>query len=375
MSMKHKFFLILSLSLIPLLFQPATAQEEMEPDPTKPTLSDKIIDKILGSNALVKQAISELAFQRCKRFLVTPGQLLEKYYVYGKGTVSLNPMLACNKAAVDLIKALDYYQEKVVEQDGQFYHLRLVFKTALAKLIQDPSTTLVLKNISAKMRTDFFSLYDSVYEVLPNKEKTLEFIAVMLQDFSPEKLHYHYLLLEKSRNKLPSSAVLDENLDLLEKVLSRLPYISAGELVLGPNGELIERTVEFYPSKSLLNLEKVPSLAYHYWVPAYVAFKLSRTYGNADVHSYLSSFSFNYFYEILFRDDIKLSKWSTVKQILSIEDAIITNEVQAFDIYLGHEGPYFALNYSTHKWPPKIFVKQIMTRPSPACRGSVQYIK
>ncbi len=374
--MNLKFFFILTLSLTYTLSHPAFAQEEQEPDPTNTTsLSDKIIDKILGSNALVKQAISELAYQRCHRFLVSPGQLLEKYYVYGRGTISLNPTLACNKAAVDVIKALDYYQEKVMEEDGQFYYLRLVFKTALKKLIQDPKTTLVLKNIKSKMGSDYFSLYDSVYEIIENKEKTLEFIAVLLQDYSPEKLHYHYLQLEKTRSIFPASKTLDDNLELLDKILSRLPYISAGEMVLGDDGTVKERIVEFYPSRSLLNLEKVPSLAYHFWVPAYVAYKLSRTYGNSDVHSYLSSFSFNYFYEILFREDLKLSQWETIKQILSIEDMVITDPVQAYDIYLGHEGPYFALNYTSIKWPPQKFINQIMTNPSPAYRGSVQYIK
>lgn len=373
--MKLKLFLTLALILTSTLFKPVIAQEEQEPDPTKTDLNDTIIDKILDSNALVKQAISELTYLRCKKFLSSPGKMLEKYYVYGRGTVSLNPSLACNKAAVDVIKTLDYYQEKVVESDGQFYYIRLVFKTTLKKLIQDSNTTLVLKNIMTNMRSDYFNLYDSVDDILQNKEKSLEFIAVLLQDFSPEKLHYNYLQLEKTRSAIPASKTLDDNLQLLEKILTRLPYLKAGEMILADDGSIKERVVEFYPSKSLLRNEQVPSLAYHYWVPAYVASILSRTYANSDVHSYISAFSFNYFYEVLFRDDLKLTKWATIKQILSIEDVVITNIVQAYDIYLGHEGPYFALDYSLSKWPPQKFIKQIMTNPSPAYRGSVQYIK
>ena len=345
-----------------------------EPDPVKMSLGDKIIDTILSSNTLIKQGISQLTYQRCHRYLTFPGKLLDKFYLYGRGHVYLNPTWACNKAAIDTIKALDFYQEKVIEGD-QFYFLRIVFKQSLLKLIQEQKTTLILKNIVAQMRTEYFSLYDSVYEVTGNNEKTLEFIAVMLQDFSPEKLHFHYLQLEKKRNKIPSSKSLDENLVLLDKVLSRLPYISSGEMVLSDDGTVVEKIVEMYPAKSLLNKEEISSLAYHYWVPAYVSFKLSRTFGNSDIHSYLSAFSFNYFYEVLFKEDLKLMKWTTIKQMLSIEDIPAENIVQAYDIYLGHEGPFFALGYSSSKWTPQKFVDQIMTKPAPAYNGVLQHIR
>lgn len=373
--MKNQFLALLLLSLLlNLTSVQATEEDDFQPDPVKTSLDDKIINSILSSNTLIKQGISELVYQRCLRYLTFPGKILDQFYIYGRGTVSQNPTWACNKTAIDTLKVLDFYQEKVIEGD-QFYFLRIVFKQSLIRLIQDPKTTLILKNMLAHMRTDFFSLYDSIFEILGNKEKTLEFIAVMLQDFSSEKLHFHYLQLEKSRFNIPNSKSLDENLGLLDKVLSRLPYLSSGEMVLTNDGTMRERIVEFYPAKSLLNLDKVPSLAYHFWVPSYVAFKLSRTYGNSDIHAYLSSFSFNYFYEILFREDLKLLNWTTVKQILSFENVLVSNIVQAYDIYLGHEGPFYALDYRSTKWTPQKFVQQIMTRPDPAYSGVLQHLR
>jgi len=370
-----KIFLHLILSSFINSYSFATDEDNFEPDPVNVSLGDKIIDTILSSKALIRQGITELTYQRCLRYLTFPGQVIDKFYIYGRGHVSLNPTWACNKSAIDVIKALDFYQEKIVEADNSFYFLRIVFKQSLTALIQNTKTTLVLKNIISHMRTDYFSLYDSVFEVLKNQEKTLEFIAVMLQDFSPEKLHLFYLRMEKNRNKLPNTKSVEENLELLDKILSRLPYISTGELVLTNDGTMRERVVEMFPSKSLLNKEKVPSLAYHYWVPAYVAYKLSRTYGNSDVHAYLSSFSFNYFYEILFREDLKLNSWTTIKQMLSIEDMVISNSVQAYDIYLGHEGPFYALGYVSSQWNPRKFVEQIMSRPGPAYSGVIHHIR
>lgn len=382
--MKYLKFMSLFLNILLFFtvsnFHSVIAQEEsdfveQEFDPIHIGLSDKIIDTILGSNILIKKAIAELTQQRCRRFLTSPGQLLDKFYVYSRGTISLNPSWSCRKVSIDLIQALDFHQEQITDNNGQSYFLRLVFKNRLTQLIQSPQTTLVLKNMINYMRSDFFNLYDSVYEILPNHEKTLEFIGVLLQDFSSEKLHYHFLQLEKSRGKIPKSSIVDENLILLEKILSRLPFITNGEFVLTDEGTLKERIVEFYPAKSLLNGLNIPSLAYHYYVPAYVAFKLSRTYGNSDVHSYLASFSFNYFYEILFREDLKLTRWSMIKQLFSIQDIVIRDITQAFDIYLGHEGPYFALGYSNHKWPPLKFVKQIHEDPFPAYHQAIQFLR
>lgn len=341
----------------------------------KVSLNDKLIDKILDSNVLIKQGITELTFQRCNRFLSIPGQIISKFHVFGKGTVSLNPILACNKASTEVIKVLDFYQEKVKEPTGQTYYIRLVFKKTLIKMIQERQTTLVLKNIIKHLKSEYFNLYDSVFEIVPNKEKTLELLAVLLQDFTLDKLHFLYLELELDRSTIPKTVVVQENMELLDYILSDFAEIKSGKLLFDEDGFVRNITVDFYPTDSLLNAEKFRSLAYHYWVPAYVAYKLSRSYQNSDAHSYLAAFSFNYFYEVLFRTDLKLNDWSTIKQLLSLEDMIIPNLSQAYDIYLAHEGPYFALNHKSINWPPQKFVQQIMTRPSPAYRAAVQQLR
>ena len=349
-------------------------ENDPEPDPVKKSLGDKIIDTILESNNLVKQAIVELTYMRCKQFLTFPGVLFRYFHVYGKGSVLLNPTMACNKSSVEAIKSLDYYHEKVTQENGQSYILRIAFKNKLLKLITEQSTNTALKNILSQMKTNYFSLYDSVFDVLKTKEKTLEFLAVLLQDFSEYQLHLQYLMLEKSRNKLPATKTVDENLELLEQVLSRLPIMNQELLVTNDQGIMVSRMIHMYSPKSPLNFIKVPSLAYHYWVPSYVAFQLSRKFGNSDVHSYLAAFSFNYFYEILFREDLKLNSWSTIKNILSIEDPLPNSIVQAYDIYLAHEGAFFAMDYLDHKWSPEKFVNQLMKNPTPAYKAAIYHI-
>ena len=99
------FFLMIGINSLSL----ATDEEDFMPDPVNVSLGDKILDVILSSNALIKQGIAELTYQRCLRFLTLPGKILDKFYVYGKGHVSLNPTLACNKSSIDVIKALDFY--------------------------------------------------------------------------------------------------------------------------------------------------------------------------------------------------------------------------------------------------------------------------
>jgi hypothetical protein len=197
----------------------------------------------------VRNAFSKMMEQRCE---------LYAYKAFPGPQIS-----QCFEAANKFIDALDYKHIPTQDYhlDGSFF--RVIFERKLLKFMAQRQTEEVLNALLDQLtpgKNTIVYLYDFLLTKLGTKEKTLEFIAVLFQDFSKDAMALSYMKELKGGPTLNAQARI--NLELYEETLVTLTQIVYTKSV----------TLKFFPRGSILNdIPRLVPQAYHFYVPAYVA--------------------------------------------------------------------------------------------------------
>jgi len=355
------FSLFLQLTFAQII-PPGDEKERKNPNTPK-DLNGKILDQILRNKSLVVTAISLLIESRCnQQVTINPFNIIERS--------------RCRNLAADTMKILDYHQEPA-EEVTDVYVLRLTFKTKLFELLNSLDANTCLKKVIGDIESrDDFNLYRSFFQCSQNKTTALEYIAVFLQDYSTTKLHYFYVTKILMNDSSKYSELFIKNFELLSTLIDLIAEQSEpGTYEPKYNGDAAYRIVDYFPSNSRLNTEYLRERAYHYYVPSYVTHMLSEKYRYPPAYSYMGGFAFNYFYEIFFVEDLKVFSWEVILQMLSINDPVITDTLTAYDIYMGHEGAFFGLNFGVNHYKHEDFVQKLKTNPSHIYRKIINFLK
>ncbi len=201
-------------------------------------------------------------------------------YRCGQYTFPLTPY-GCALAATAFVGGLEMQRIDVVVED-KTYSLPVIFTARIERLIQDRNIQMDLASLrsllvdSAKNKTKFDLWQWSAAMTNGNFEKTLENLAVLLQDTSAVEIQINYLKgVTKARrfNAATTKAIAD-----LEEISYQLNY----EILR--DGDWQSR-LHLYPGTKNIDAEATP-LIYHFYPMAYTALKLRQ----AGFGSRLSSF-------------------------------------------------------------------------------------
>jgi hypothetical protein len=336
---------------------------------TENSIGEHITREVIQNKKYLLVAYQELIYQRCFRYYGAAHPAKVIYDVTPTEVI----MMECSKVSNDFIKAIDYDQEYVTFADVSFT-LRLIYKSKLIALLNSNATSKIFEKILKDADQSYFNLYESVKSITNSADLTTEFIAVLFQDYSNQKLHFQFINYLAENKKISVSAVGSDNSLLWEKVLFKLLMAKPTSLTLGRNGDYITQFNQFYPIGEALNTETNESFAYHYYVPRYLAQTLQKTYKNSPYTSYIAAFSFNYFHEIFLTFDFQLLTWSSFLHALSITDPKIPTIYKATDIYLGHMGSLHSLGMNKKTLSFKEFTELLKSEPTKAYVKSVQFI-
>lgn len=338
-------------------------QESSYQDDDGTNLDQKILKEILSNPKFIVLGMSKLIESRCKQYVVlNPFNIFERF--------------KCKSLGKSFAQVLDYHQE-LTEVSGESFYIRLVFKKKLIELLNSAKTTFILSSVLEDLKKDYFNLYDSFFTQTQDHEAALMYIAVLLQDTTDQPLHLEYAYNLLKKNPSSYSSVFKRNVELTANIINKLNSAEYSNFLLRkkPSDFFHSKIIDFFPNRSLLNQAQISNKSYHYYVPAYITLLLQKYFNYNAEHSYLTGFSFNYFYEIVFIPEFKLLDWKTFQELLSIRDPIIKDTYKAFDIYLGHEGALFGLQYFLNFIPYQYFVAQLGEKPQHVYRKIIQKIK
>lgn len=199
----------------------------------------------------------------------------------------------CTIAASSFVDMLDMKRVTITTDDGKTYNLPVIFTTKIVKLIQTSEVQTNIRELLAvlkesaneKKKFDFLKWVQAKNK--GNKLKTLEWIAVLLQDTSPAQLQIAYLDLIAKQGKFSEAtkAAIDD--------LSELCFFLSNENLTKEN---YRSWLTLYPHGKNLDAELTP-LIYHFYPMSYLALRLQ----NAGYGSRLGSlmpFLFNTEYEL-----------------------------------------------------------------------------
>jgi len=203
----------------------------------------------------------------------------------------------CSVAAASFVDMLDMKRVDITTEDGKKYNLPVIFTTKIVKLIQtrkvqaEIRTLLGLLKESAKEKKKFDLLKWVTDTNAGNKLKTLEWIAVLLQDTSPAQLQIAYLDLIAKEGKF--SAATKTAIDDLSDLCI---FLSNANLTK----ENYRSWLTLYPQTKNLDAELTP-LIYHFYPMSYLALRL-KSAGYGSRLGTLLPFLFNTEYELMSLD-------------------------------------------------------------------------
>ncbi|MDH4466900.1 MAG: hypothetical protein QE271_02475 [Bacteriovoracaceae bacterium] len=250
---------------------------------------------------------------------------------------------SCFLAANSLVDFLDY--QHVIPPDfaatGKFY--RIIFQKKLIRFMNSPKTTKVFEKLWTRLNEKSSTLYlfEEIKSILGSKEKAMEFIAVIFQDFSNETMPLNFLRLMKSSPSLQSIAL--KNLSLYEKILPEFVF-----QVYGKTHEIPLKPIKFFPIGSILNnLPRLVPQAYHFYVPAYLALLLRKQAQVNREDSKKVAFLFNYMYEvftdILVDGNVDIGS-GLLNRIMGVIEPPLRQEFKFNDVYMAWDGVVWSID-------------------------------
>ncbi len=189
-------------------------------------------------------------------------------YRCGQYTFPLTPY-GCTAAAGSFMDLLELKRIDVV-LEGNTYNLPVIFTQRLERMIQQPaiqnemqSLRILLDHYGRNRRG--FDLHEWFRAMSNgNHEKTLEKLAVLLQDTSPVQIHIHYLR-QLAKTKRFSAATL-KAIEDLEMVNYYLSYPTLEETQW-------KSWLKLYPQTKNIEADTTP-LVYHFYPMAFLTYKL-----------------------------------------------------------------------------------------------------
>lgn len=202
------------------------------------------------------------------------------------------PIYGCTAAAAALVTLLDMKRISVTDDNGQTFVLPVIFTTRLEAMIQDPLVQDDLRGL--KLLLNYygnikrkFNLYEWVRMMHSgDMEKTLEWLAVLLQDTSGVQIQIAYLddIAKKRKFSEATKLAIDH--------LSEISLFLSNENLTKIN---YKTWLSLYPQTKHLDAELTP-LIYHFYPMSYLANQLMSVGLGSRLSSFIP-FLFNTEYE------------------------------------------------------------------------------